>query len=458
MAGPSDPTVALLSLRQAADHAHRLALYRNAVDDDTGRGMLALLDALTGDADRNTVGARYARVFTLLAGEAELSPGPIIGDAWQNHLLDHLLDSVNPFSLKAELVAFSAIGHSLVAQAAHDLRILQQLFAADAQAICVAMATTTGDDAWVPWTGFRPLLQGATVSNRARLRLKQAFTSVSDWGAMAELLAEYYRSAGTGDFGRFRAFRWVRMGEDGRLAGVAAPDPVCLDDLTGYEEEREPVVRNTVQFVAGHPANNVLLYGEQGTGKSSTVKALLNAFGDRGLRLVEVAKEDLTDFPRILALLRGRPERFILFVDDLSFEDQETNYKALKAILEGGIEARPDNVLLYATSNRRHLVKERFADRSAPGDDEIHLQDSMEEKLSLAARFGMRVTFMAPGQERFFAIVESLARSRGLDIPPQELRRRATAWAQWQNGRSGRTARQFIDHLSGELALGAGES
>ncbi len=235
--------------------------------------------------------------------------------------------------------------------------------------------------------------------------------------------------------------------------GVDRPDPIRLRELIGYEHERQPAVRNAERFVAGFPANNVLLYGERGTGKSSTVKALLNEFGERGMRLIEVPKEHLGDYPQLMQLLHGRRERFILYVDDLSFEEQETHYKALKAILEGGIEARPENVILYATSNRRHLVRERFSDRARGEEDEVHVLDTMEEKLSLADRFGIRVTFTGPDQERYLRIVRALAEHRGIRLDPEDLDRRALLWAQRQRGRSGRTARQFVDALVGELAL-----
>ncbi len=230
------------------------------------------------------------------------------------------------------------------------------------------------------------------------------------------------------------------------------PDPVRLGDLIGYENERELVVRNTEHFVAGHAANNVLLYGDRGTGKSSTVKALLNEYADRGLRLIEVPKSLLGDLARLLRELRGRRERFVVFVDDLSFDDHESHYKDLKAVLEGGVEARPANVLLYATSNRRHLVLERFSDRGGPLD-EIHASDTQQEKLSFSDRFGISVTFGAPDQDRYLRIVSGLAGARGIAIDPAELRRRALEWATWQNGRSGRTARQFVDFLAGELGL-----
>ncbi|HEY8885541.1 MAG TPA: ATP-binding protein, partial [Chloroflexota bacterium] len=218
----------------------------------------------------------------------------------------------------------------------------------------------------------------------------------------------------------------------------------------GYADQRATIQRNTQHFLAGRPANNLLLYGERGTGKSSMVKALLNAYADQGLRLVDVAKSALGDFSEIVAQLADQSQRFVVFVDDLSFDEGETGYAELKAVLEGGVEVRPDNVLIYATSNRRHLVVERFGDRLAPGD-EIHVQDTLQEKLSLADRFGVTVIFLSPDQDQYLEIVKGLARRRELPIDDVALRRRALQWASWNNGRSGRTARQFVDDLTAEL-------
>ncbi|MDQ3430314.1 MAG: ATP-binding protein, partial [Actinomycetota bacterium] len=219
--------------------------------------------------------------------------------------------------------------------------------------------------------------------------------------------------------------------------------------------EREPLVENTRRFLAGLPAHHALLYGPPGTGKSSTVKALLNEFAGAGLRLVEVAKEDLRDLPRMLDFLRGRAPRFVLFVDDLSFEEHEVEYKALKALLEGSVEEPPENVRLYATSNRRNLIRESFSDREdgvgADGDD-VHARDTMQEKLSLSARFGLRLTFASPNQREYLEIVAGLARERGLEVPEEKLRERALLWDRWHAGRSGRTARQFVDELEAGLS------
>jgi predicted AAA+ superfamily ATPase len=432
-----------------------LALFREVLADQIGGAFLALLDALHNQAPLAAVRAAWSRLFALLAAEAELADHAPVGDAWQNHLLDRLLTDDNPFSQKAQRAPLPAMGEALVEQARAELRTLQQLFQLDARALGSVVAARAPDAPWPAWDGFRPLVTAPAPADEATASLKRALAAAADWGALLPDLAAYYARAGTGLFARYRAFRWVRAGERGHLEGIAHPDPVRLSDLVGYESERELLLRNTEQFLAGYPANNVLLYGDRGTGKSSTVKALLNAYGDRGLRLVEVAKAHLADLPQLLALLRDRRERFILFIDDLSFHETEVEYKELKAVLEGSLEARPSNVLLYATSNRRHLVQESFADRAGAIDGELHGVDTVQEKLSLSDRFGITLTFLAPDQERYLTIVRALAAQRGLAIAPEELQRRAIAWALRHRGRSGRTARQFIDYLTGELGLAA---
>nr|MBA4116609.1 ATP-binding protein [Rubrobacter sp.] len=230
-----------------------------------------------------------------------------------------------------------------------------------------------------------------------------------------------------------------------------------LETLIGYEREREPLLRNTERLLAGLPSHHALLYGLPGTGKSSTVKAVLNEYADRGLRLVELSKEDLKELPRVLETLRGRGSRFILFVDDLSFEEHEIEYKALKALLEGSVEEPPENVRVYATSNRRNLIRERFSDRADEGSAEegdVHPRDTMQEKLSLVARFGLRLTFPAPDQRRYLEIVSGLARERGMEVPEEDLKEKALLWDRWHSGRSGRTARQFVDELQGRTLQG----
>ncbi|MCC6180142.1 MAG: ATP-binding protein [Chloroflexi bacterium] len=443
-------------VRTYALRARTLSLFRGVLADEIGAAFLDLLDALAAEADVARVGSAYARLFGLLADEAETYPEPLVGDAWQNHLLDRLLADDNPFSRKAQWAGTEGMGASLLEQTRRDLAALQVLFGLDTTRLSRAAANVADAEPmapWVTWDRFSPSADGPPIHGAAGRALKAQLAATSDWSTLTTGLAAYFRQVGAGPFGRFRAFRWARDGGEGRLVGIIAPDPIQLDQLIGYEQERELVVQNTEQFLAGYPANSVLLYGDRGTGKSSTVKALLNEHAERGLRLIEVARDDLADFPRIINLLRDRPERFILFVDDLSFEEHERDYRGLKAVLEGSIEARPANVVLYATSNRRHLVQERWTDRESTLNAEIHGQDTMQEKLSLSDRFGIRVVFLAPDQRRYLDVVEALARQRRLAIEPETLRRRAIQWADWHNGRSGRTARQFVDHLEGELGM-----
>ncbi|MXX02323.1 MAG: ATP-binding protein [Gemmatimonadetes bacterium] len=253
------------------------------------------------------------------------------------------------------------------------------------------------------------------------------------------------------------AFRWGKLGERGCLEPIVHPDLVDLFDLFGLDREIGILERNTRQFVRGMPANNVLIWGERGTGKSSVVKGLLARFAGEGLRMIEVRRQDLTDLPEIVELLWDRPERFVLFCDDLSFMEDESIYLELKALLEGSLSARPDNVLVYATSNRRHLMPEKLADntfRFSPDDDEIHPQETVEEKVSLSDRFGLSIGFYRITQDTYFRIVRHLADQRGIDMDAGLLRRESLRWLQRASGRSGRVARQFVDDLEGRIKLG----
>jgi len=346
-----------------------------------------------------------------------------------------------------------------------------------------------------PWPGDDPSWQrktdgpdGAVAPDRVS-EIKELLLKSDSWSDCAGKLAEFHRSCGSGIFSKYRSFVWRRVpaialaggynipgihpayqdsislidgsckpepGTAGSFIGVESPDPVRFSDLVSYEPEREEVIRNTLHFLDGRPANNILLYGDRGTGKSSTVKALANEYHSRGLRIIEVPKGLLADFPLIIRRLAGRSLKFILFVDDLSFEDNDENYTALKAMLEGGLEIKPDNVLIYATSNRKHLIKERFSDRaglaSGSADDEVRAADTIQEKLSLSDRFGMTIVFSSPDKKTYLEIVEGIAKRRGLEVDREYLRREAMKWELQYNGRSPRTARQFVDWLEAEIS------
>ncbi len=253
------------------------------------------------------------------------------------------------------------------------------------------------------------------------------------------------------DFERYLAFRWERTGEAGRLVPVGHPHLFELEDLVGIDDIRDEVVRNTTQFVEGLPANNVLLWGERGCGKSSLVKGLLKPFAPQGLRIIELKRWDIMSLPRIIEQLRGSTFRFILFCDDLSFDEGEGDFRALKTLLDGDVEERPANVLIYATSNRRHLMPERVADTG--GDYEIHPEEAVGEKLALSDRFGLSLGFYSLDQEEYLAVVRHYAGQRKLGVTDEELCDKALKWCLYTARRSGRSARQFIDDLEGRLGL-----
>ena len=406
-----------------AQQARGLIVLSGLLEASPVRELIPLLQAVS-DQDVMAAGPAYA---ALLRGLLD-PPGSVL-----DRVADALLFDEN-------LLARPSVPAAALEAARADLRALQAL-TREAERLPRAVATLTGVEV--------PPLPGA-VGGEWSERLAGA----TDWAELAPTLVERYRSAGAGPLARHRALRWTGRG----LEPVLHPDIPAPASLVGYEDERGLLHRTTAQFVAGHPGNSVLLYGDRGTGKSSSVKSLLHPESAQGpgwdaLRLIEVPKGRLADFPSIVPRLRGRPQRFILFVDDLSFEDGETQYKDMKAMLEGGLEARPENVVVYATSNRRHLIRERFTDRAAPDSDDVHARDTVEEKLSFSDRFGITITFPSPDQAAYLSIVEGLAAQRGLELQPAALRARAIEWAAWHNGRSGRTARQFVDYLEGEVGL-----
>ena len=443
-------------------------LLKPALENDAVRNHSKLIDNLaahrpaidaTEDGALRTIELWGAFVHSLAClPQPEAVAGLSGVDRWGLHVLESLLTAENPVGRLAQSLAEGeSISESILRILSSDLSELQWLYRCDSAYLACQVeriaerAGLGGSFVRLP-ADFRarvPLPTKPTLLQEVML----AFAESPEWRDMAVTLVDSYRKNGAGHFARFRAFRWTDTG-GGRLEGVSSPDPIRLSGLIGYDVERRLLLENTAQFVAGFAANNVLLYGDRGTGKSSTVKALFNEFQGQGLRLIEVPRNRLADFPRIVGMLRGISLRFIVFVDDLSFGEKESGYTELKALLEGGLEAQPTNVLLYATSNRRHLVQERFSDRAAYAEGEDpRRQDTLQEKLSLSDRFGITVIFITPDQERYLDIVSGISQQRGLAIEPEELRRGALQWATRHNGLSGRTARQFVDQLAGRLAF-----
>ena len=429
--------------------AGRLLLYRKVFQHPLVKGYRRLQKLWSEDCDKEELlEAYWAFAADVLEGLTSLR-WRWEGDGWKALILEILLAEENLFTLKAEALAQKSPAADLLALASRDLAALEELAGA-AEKLREAVAQKCGlMPENLPDWNLASLREEKEEPWGIRRRIYQAFLAEGAWEQKTRLLAEYYGKIGAGILGSYYAFRW--QGE--KLWPVTNRDPVCFAQLHGYEREQGLVIENTRQFLAGLPANNVLLYGDRGTGKSSTVKALINAFGSQGLRLVEITKKELTSLPLLLERLQKRGLHFIVFIDDLSFGEQDVQYAALKAVLEGGVSVTPSNVRIYATSNRRHFLPERFSDRPGLGDDELRSGDTLQEKLSLADRFGMTVTFLSPDQKGYLAIVESLAEERGLAIGREELRRRALEWELHQNMRSPRTARQFIDQLQGKMGL-----
>ena len=451
----STPT-SVQEAQSVLDSLDRLALYTHVLHDDIFQCYCAMLRCVAAGDPPHRFAAAAAKLSGLLAQHSERKSAGVRGDAWQDYLVQHILGAENAFSQRAALAGPTGLSTALRSLAEEDLAILQRLFNLNAVAWRTLAGLLAADEIppYLAWDEFSS--PGATESERHELDIRERLLALEDWREAVPLLAAHYHRHGTGEFARYRAFRWVRSTHGGNLQGVPHPDPIRLEELIGDDRQRRLLMQNTEHLLAGYRANNVLLCGDRGTGKSSSIKALLHRYGDRGLRLIEVAKEHLNEFPDILMELQERPQSFVVFVDDLSFEPHETDYKALKAILEGSVAAQPRNVVIYATSNRSHLIRENFSDRAGILEDEVHPKETLQETFSLSDRFGIRISFVSPTQAHYLAIVAALTEQRGLLIQEADLRARAITWAQQQNGFSGRTARQFVDFLEGEL--GARES
>ena len=370
---------------------------------------------------------------------------------WQDYLTFLLLTTENSFSLTAERVGVS--DGSILHFAMADLAVFRRLFCWDFASFEAAL----GLDCFQVLTHYRAIAKPEKSYYRSVSALvretSRALAQSESTEAFFRIVTTCYRDYGVGMFGLNRAFR-IRSGADGGVTflPINNTDKTMLTDLVGYELQKQELVRNTEAFLRGQPANNVLLYGDAGTGKSSCVKALLNEYYDDGLRMIEIYKHQFHDLSAVIAAIKQRHYRFIIYIDDLSFEESEMEYKFLKAVIEGGVETRPDNILIYATSNRRHLVQETWKDRDdmeTRGD--IHHSDTMEEKLSLSARFGVTINFSIPNRQQYHEIVQALA-ARQLPRPMDEaeLLRLADRWEIRHGGVSGRTAQQFIHYLAGK--------
>ena len=368
---------------------------------------------------------------------------------WQCYLTWVLMTNDNSFTRTCERTGATE-GGSVNLFAESDFAVFHQLFHYDFSELEQYLLT----DSFTILTSYRAIPKRERTYNRdvsAQVQtLRRALAGAENGHEMFQLVTDYYKRYGYGVFAMNRAFRIRRNGAELDFLPISNVDGVRLEDLLGYEGQKAELRRNTEAFLAGKHANNVLLYGDAGTGKSTSVKALINEYYDRGLRMIEIYKHQFGELSHILGEIKNRNYRFIIFIDDLSFEENEVEYKFLKAVIEGGVETRPENVLIYATSNRRHLIRETWNDRQdMEHHGDIHRSDTMEEKLSLAARFGVTIHYGAPSPKEFQAIVKALAARQGLQIDGEELARKANAWEIRHGGFSGRTAQQFVHYLEG---------
>ena len=369
------------------------------------------------------------------------------GNLWHDYLTYLLVNHENAFSTACEIVG--PVEGTINAFAMHDFEIFKQLYDFDLKELEKLYPYV--DSSLI--TNYQNINEGSKFFNK---RIRDRICTLAEKLAKAEStkefmddMVQFYKEFGVGKLGLHKAFRIDGTVTPARIVPITNIAHVHLDDLVGYEIAKKKLIDNTEAFVQGRPANNCLLFGDAGTGKSSSIKGILNQYYDQGLRIIEAYKHQFKDLNDIIAQVKNRNYKFIIYMDDLSFEEFEIEYKYLKAVIEGGLEKKPDNILIYATSNRRHLVREKFSDKEERRDD-LHSSDTVQEKLSLVARFGVSIFFCAPDKKQFQNIVKTLAERHHVEMPEEELLLEANKWELQHGGLSGRTAQQFIDYLCGK--------
>lgn len=409
-----------------------LILYRNLKFEDTIREFWTL--------NKDSVGTSKTIAKLLeVAGEYGLD-----GNLWENVLALALAYNENVYSKATEIIGETK--GSINTFALHDFKIFRDLFhfvpdIDDELLEAISHYVGNGRDSKLVNTRVRDRI----------LRLSKQLSSAESDVDFKNIVTEFYKEYGVGKFGLNKAFRIEESNDlnSANIIPITRVEHVYLEDIIGYDIQKKKLIDNTESFINGKPANNCLLYGDAGTGKSSSVKAIVNEYYDKGLRIIEIYKHQFRYLSDILEQLKDRNYKFIIYMDDLSFEESELEYKYLKAILEGGFGKRPENVLIYATSNRRHLIRESFRDKTET-DEELHSRDTVEEKLSLSARFGEKIYYGSPDKKEFNGIVLSLAKKHGIDMDEKEILAKANMWELSHGGMSGRSATQFITYLQGQ--------
>lgn len=429
----------------------RLILYRDLGEDS----ILFRLAKIFEDFDEGMVNKAdlTTRIYVEMKRLLDVSTSyGFDTNLWHNYLAYLLITNENSFSITCEKVG--ANDGTVNQFAKGDFKIFKALFDFDFS----PMEEALGIDCFTTISNYKAIVKkermyNKNVSEKVR-EISRRIENAKDEQDIFDIVTEFYKAYGVGMFGLNKAFR-IRHLEDGvEFCPINNTDDVVLDDLIGYELQKKKLKENTEAFVQGRKANNVLLFGDSGTGKSTSIKAIINEYYDRGLRMIEIYKHQFQDLSNIIAQIKNRNYRFIIYMDDLSFEEFEIEYKFLKAVIEGGVETKPDNVLIYATSNRRHLIKETWNDRDDMehgNGGELHRSDTMQEKLSLVNRFGVTISFSRPSQKEYFEIVKELAkRYASIQLTDEELCSEANKWELSHGGISGRTAQQFINYLAGK--------
>ena len=409
-----------------------LILYRDLKFEDTIRMFCAL------DKNSTNVSKTISKMLEV-AGEYGLH-----GNLWANILALALAYNENVYSKATEIVGETS--GSINTFAIHDFKILRELI----QFVPNINGDLLREIYHYEGNGRDSKLVNTRVRDRILRLSKQLMEADSD-NEFKDIITEFYKEYGVGKFGLNKAFR-IEEGTDLKTANIipiTRVEHVYLNDIIGYDIQKKKLTYNTESFINGKPANNCLLYGDAGTGKSSSVKAIVNEYYDKGLRIIEIYKHQFRYLSDILEQLKDRNYKFIIYMDDLSFEESELEYKYLKAILEGGFGRRPENVLIYATSNRRHLIRESFRDKTET-DEELHTRDTVEEKLSLSARFGEKIYYGSPDKKEFNSIVLALAKKHNIDMDESEILSKANMWELSHGGMSGRSATQFITYLQSQ--------
>ena len=425
---------------------NEMILYRNMEQEELLQNMVLLMKyAGSEEYDEETLREIW---YDTIHGLVELAASHgFEGNLWHNYITFLLADSENAYSTACEITGFAE--GSINDAALHDFAIFREFFNYDLKSLEERLGVS---NLKFIENYHQAGAHGSVYNKRIRdricelnRRLEQAETAEE----FKQITTEFYGEFGVGKFGLHKAFRIEEVDGKTEIVPITKIAHVHLDDLVGYELAKQKLIDNTEAFVKGKRANNCLLFGDAGTGKSSSIKAILNQYYDQGLRMIEVYKHQFQNLNDVIAQIKNRNYKFIIYMDDLSFEEFEIEYKYLKAVIEGGLEKKPDNILIYATSNRRHLIRETFKDKQ-DRDEELHTNDTVQEKLSLVARFGVTIYYGKPDKKQFQKIVQTLAERNHISMPEEELLLEANKWELNHGGLSGRCAQQFVDYLLGK--------